>query len=41
LIELVLRQNNDGEWFSTTEIKIIKLGYVVYNGVKSKTFLEW
>ena len=40
LIELISLdcKNNDGEWFSTTEIKIDKLGYVIYNGVKSKDF---
>jgi adenine-specific DNA-methyltransferase len=40
LIELISLdcKNKDGEWFSSTEIKIDKLGYVVYNGVKSKDF---
>jgi adenine-specific DNA-methyltransferase len=31
-------KNSDGEWFSSTEIKIDKLGYVAYNGEKSKDF---
>ena len=40
LIELISLdcKNKYGEWFSSTEIKIDKLGYVVYNGVKSKDF---
>lgn len=40
LIELISLdcKNSDGEWFSSTEIKIDKLGYVIYNGVKSKDF---
>ena len=33
-----LCKNIDGEWFSSTEIKIDKLGYVIYNGIKSKDF---
>jgi adenine-specific DNA-methyltransferase len=40
LIELISLdcKNKDGEWFSSTEIKIDKLGYVITNGVKSKDF---
>ncbi len=40
LIELISLdcKNSEGEWLSSTEIKIDKLGYVVYNGVKSKDF---
>jgi adenine-specific DNA-methyltransferase len=40
LIELITLdcKNSDGEWFSSTEIKIDKLGYVINNGVKSKDF---
>ena len=40
LIELISLdcKNSDGEWFSSTEIKIDKLGYVIYNGEKSKDF---
>lgn len=40
LIELVSLdcKNEEGEWFSSTEIKIDKLGYVIYNGKKSKDF---
>jgi len=40
LIELISLdcKNNEGEWFSSTEVKIDKLGYVINNGVKSKDF---
>jgi adenine-specific DNA-methyltransferase len=40
LIELISLdcKNKEGEWFSSTEIKIDKLGYVITNGVKSKDF---
>ena len=42
LIELVALdcENTEGQWHSTTEIKIDKLGYVVINGVKSKNFWD-
>ncbi|MBL87579.1 MAG: site-specific DNA-methyltransferase [Winogradskyella sp.] len=40
LIELISLdcKNSKGEWYSTTEIKIDKLGYVIYDGEKSKDF---
>ena len=40
LIELISLdcKNKKGEWFSSTEIKIDKLGYVITNGEKSKEF---
>lgn len=40
LIELISLdcKNSVGEWFSSTEIKIDKLGYVIYKGEKSKDF---
>ncbi len=40
LIELISLdcKNATGEWFSSTEIKIDKLGYVITNGEKSKEF---
>lgn len=40
LIELIALdcKNTEGQWHSTTEIKIDKLGYVITNGVKSKNF---
>jgi len=40
LIELIALdcENTEGQWHSTTEIKIDKLGYVITNGVKSKNF---
>jgi adenine-specific DNA-methyltransferase len=40
LIELIALdcENKEGQWHSTTEIKIDKLGYVITNGVKSKNF---
>lgn len=40
LIELISLdcKNAAGEWFSSTEIKIDKLGYVITNGEKSKEF---
>ena len=42
LIELIALdcENTDGQWHSTTEIKIDKLGYVITNGVKSKNFWD-
>lgn len=42
LIELISLDcdNSDGQWHSTTEIKIDKLGYVIKDGVKSKTFWD-
>ena len=30
----------DGEWHSDSEIKIDKLGYVIHNGQKTKTFWD-
>jgi len=42
LIELIALdcKNTEGQWHSTTEIKIDKLGYVITNGVKSKNFWD-
>jgi len=42
LIELIALdcENKEGQWHSTTEIKIDKLGYVISNGVKSKNFWD-
>lgn len=42
LIELIALdcENDSGEWHSTTEIKIDKLGYVIKDGVKTKTFWD-
>ena len=42
LIELVSLdcKNQDGEWHSTTEIKIDKLGYVTKDGIKTKQFWD-
>ena len=42
LIELIALdcENTTGQWHSTTEIKIDKLGYVITNGVKSKNFWD-
>lgn len=42
LIELVSLdcKNQDGEWHSTTEIKIDKLGYMVKDGTKTKEFWD-
>ncbi len=42
LIELIALdcENIAGQWHSTTEIKIDKLGYVITNGVKSKEFWD-
>jgi len=42
LIELIALdcENSKGQWHSTTEIKIDKLGYVITNGVKSKNFWD-
>jgi adenine-specific DNA-methyltransferase len=40
LIELIALdcENTEGQWHSSTEIKIDKLGYVITNGMKSKNF---
>ena len=40
LIELISLdcKNTDGEWFSTTEIKMDKFGYVIIDGNKTKEF---
>lgn len=42
LIELIALdcENTGGQWHSTTEIKIDKLGYVIKDGVKSKEFWD-
>ncbi len=42
LIELIALdcENTEGQWRSTTEIKIDKLGYVITKGVKSKNFWD-
>jgi len=42
LIELIALdcKNTEGQWHSTTEIKIDKLGYVIRDGVKSKSFWD-
>lgn len=42
LIELISLdcENSEGQWHSTTEIKIDKLGYVIKDGVKSKEFWD-
>ena len=42
LIELIAVdcENSEGKWYSTTEIKIDKLGYVIKDGVKSKEFWD-
>lgn len=42
LIELIALdcENTKGQWHSTTEIKIDKLGYVIRDGVKSKDFWD-
>lgn len=42
LIELIALdcENAEGQWHSTTEIKIDKLGYVIKDGVKSKDFWD-
>jgi len=42
LIELIALdcKNTEGQWHSSTEIKIDKLGYVITNGVKSKNFWD-
>jgi len=42
LIELIALdcEKTEGQWHSTTEIKIDKLGYVISNGVKSKNFWD-
>ena len=40
LIELIALdcENENGQWHSTTEIKIDKLGYIIKDGVKTKEF---
>src|SRR5665811_53261 len=40
LIELIALdcENTEGQWHSTTEIKIDKLGYVIKDGTKTKAF---
>lgn len=40
LIELISLdcENSEGQWHSSTEVKIDKLGYVIKDGVKSKEF---
>ena len=42
LIELIALdcENAEGQWHSSTEIKIDKLGYVIKDGVKSKEFWD-
>jgi adenine-specific DNA-methyltransferase len=42
LIELIALdcKNTEGQWHSTTEIKIDKLGYVIKDGVKAKEFWD-
>jgi len=42
LIELISLdcENSEGEWYSTTEIKIDKLGYVIKDGTKTKEFWD-
>ena len=42
MIELIALdcKNNTGQWHSSTEIKIDKLGYVIKDGVKSKDFWD-
>jgi adenine-specific DNA-methyltransferase len=42
LIELISLdcENSEGQWHSSTEIKIDKLGYVIKDGVKSKNFWD-
>jgi adenine-specific DNA-methyltransferase len=42
LIELIALdcENSEGQWHSSAEIKIDKLGYVIKDGVKSKTFWD-
>jgi adenine-specific DNA-methyltransferase len=42
LIELISLdcENSDGPWYSSTEIKIDKLGYVIKNGTKTKEFWD-
>nr|MDQ3100918.1 site-specific DNA-methyltransferase [Bacteroidota bacterium] len=42
LIELIALdcENMEGQWYSTTEIKIDKLGYLIKDGVKSKTYWD-
>lgn len=42
LIELIALdcENTEGQWHSSTEIKIDKLGYMINNGIKTKTFWD-
>lgn len=42
LIELIAVdcENSTGQWHSSTEIKIDKLGYVIKDSVKTKTFWD-
>lgn len=42
LIELIALdcKNTEGQWHSTTEIKIDKLGYVIKDGIKTKDFWD-
>jgi adenine-specific DNA-methyltransferase len=42
LIELIAVdcENSTGQWHSSTEIKIDKLGYVIKDGIKTKTFWD-
>lgn len=42
LIELIALdcENTEGQWHSSTEIKIDKLGYVIKDGIKSKEFWD-
>lgn len=42
LIELISLdcENSEGQWHSSTEIKIDKLGYVIKNGTKTKEFWD-
>ena len=42
LIELVALdcENNEGQWHSSTELKIDKLGYVIKDGTKTKEFWD-
>ncbi len=42
LIELIAVdcENSTGQWHSSTEIKIDKLGYVIKDGIKTKSFWD-
>jgi len=33
-------ENSEGQWHSSTEIKIDKLGYMIKDGVKTKEFWD-